>query len=62
MTTITLLLEEVEALCTEAELYRLKAADSGARRQKDGARARKQVPPEITLENADRHDESPGGT
>jgi hypothetical protein len=32
--------EDVEALCTEAELYRLKS-DAAARRHKDGARARR---------------------
>jgi hypothetical protein len=59
--TITLPLEQVESLMTEAHLYRNKF-DAAGRRQKDGSRARKQTPPKITLENVDKHDESPGGT
>jgi hypothetical protein len=40
MLGIWLSLEDVEALCTEAELYRLKS-DAAARRQKDGVRTRR---------------------
>ena len=57
--TITLPIEQVESLMTEAHLYRNKF-DAASRRQKDGTEARKPRPSTITLENADRYDESPG--
>jgi hypothetical protein len=57
MLGIWLSLDDAEALCSEAELYRLKS-DSSSRRQKDGARVRKPPPPKITLDNVDRYDEN----
>jgi hypothetical protein len=57
LATITLMLDDVDSLIIEAELYRNKY-DSAARRQRDGARTRKPAPPKITLENVDQHDES----
>jgi hypothetical protein len=55
MLGVWLPLDEVESLLIEAHLYRTKY-DSSARRQRDGARARKPSPPRITLENVDRYD------
>jgi hypothetical protein len=55
LATITPMLDDVDSLIIEAELYRTKH-DAASRRQKDGARARRPSPPKITLENVDRYD------
>jgi hypothetical protein len=59
LATITLMLDDVESMIIEVDAFRNRY-DAASRRQRDGARARKQVPPKITLDNADRLDESPG--
>jgi hypothetical protein len=53
--TITLPVEQVESLIIESALFR-NHYDSDARRQRDGARARKAAVPKITLQNVDQHD------
>jgi hypothetical protein len=47
--------DELESLLIEAALFR-NHYDSSRRRQKDGTRARKAQPRNITLQNADEHD------
>jgi hypothetical protein len=59
LATITLMLDDVDSMIIECEAFRNRF-DAATRRHKDGARARKQVPPKITLQNVDSHDESPG--
>jgi hypothetical protein len=59
LATITLMLDDVDSMIIEVEAFRNRY-DAASRRQKDSSRTRKQVPDKITLENADRHDESPG--
>jgi hypothetical protein len=61
LTSITLPVDDVGSLLIEAELFRNRY-DAASRRQRDGARARKQIPPKLTLENADQNDEDPGGS
>jgi hypothetical protein len=53
LATITLMLDDVDSMIIECELYRTKH-DAAARRQRDGGRARRQSPPKVTLENVDR--------
>jgi hypothetical protein len=59
LATITLMLDDVDSMIIECEAFRNRY-DSAARRQRDGARARKQIPPKITLDNVNQNGESPG--
>jgi hypothetical protein len=59
LATITLMLDDVDSMIIECELFE-QVNDPLARRQRDGGRGRKQLPPKVTLENVDRNDGDPG--
>jgi hypothetical protein len=59
--TILLSVDDVESMLIEVDAFR-NHYDAATRRQKDGGRPRKETPPKITLENADRLDADPGGS
>ena len=54
--TITLPLDVALSLATDAALYQTHH-DARLRRQRDGARTARRVPPKLTLDNLDEHDD-----
>jgi hypothetical protein len=56
-----LMLDDVDSMIIEPSCIE-QEHDAVARRQRDGGRARKQLPPNVTLENVDRNDGDPGGS
>jgi len=60
LTTITLMVDDVDSMIIECELYRNRY-DSASRRQRDGAKVRRPSPPKITLDNVDTYDADPAG-
>jgi hypothetical protein len=55
LATITLMIDDVDSMIIECEAFRNRY-DAASRRHKDTPRVRKQIPPKLTLENADRYD------
>ena len=53
--TITLMLDNVDSMIIEVEAFRNRY-DAARRRQKDALKARKPLPPKITLANAEDND------
>ncbi len=60
LATIMLMLDDVDSMIIEVEAFRNRY-DAASRRQKDAAKARRQIPPKLTLANVNQYDESPDG-
>jgi hypothetical protein len=54
------MLDYVDSMIIECELYRIGGRCTGKATARDGGRARKQLPPKVTLENVDRNYDDPG--